>query len=103
MIVHTYGTSEGTIGLAVAGEIDLATIGDFDAALAKAVTTDGTTRVLIDFGEVDFCDSSGLAALDRAFHQAAERGIELRVIRPKRAVYRLLELMGMVGHLTGPA
>lgn len=103
MIVHTYGTSEGTIHLAVAGEIDIATSGDFEAALSKAVRMEGTTKLIIDFGEVRFCDSSGIAALDRAFGEAALRGVALRVTRPQHGVYRLLEIMGMAEHLTGPA
>lgn len=103
MIVQTYGTSEGTIHLVVTGEIDIATSSDFETALSAAARTEGTTKLIVDFSGVDFCDSTGLAALDRAYGEAALRGVTLRVVKPQRGVYRLLEIMGMAEHLTGPA
>ncbi|WP_127509368.1 STAS domain-containing protein [Actinoplanes solisilvae] len=101
VIVRTYGTSESTIQLAVTGEIDLATVDDFRAAIAQAIKIEGTTRVLVDLSQVSFCDSSGIAALDRAYGEAAEQGIALRVTRPQQGVSRLLQIMGM-HRLTGP-
>ncbi|MGK5684105.1 STAS domain-containing protein [Actinoplanes sp. URMC 104] len=93
-------TSDGTIHLSVAGEIDLATIEEFEEALARAVAVDGTPRILVDFGDVGFCDSSGVAALDRAYHEAAVRGVALRVIRLQEGVHRLLEVTGLLDSLT---
>ncbi|WP_250006768.1 STAS domain-containing protein [Actinoplanes sp. M2I2] len=100
MIVHTSAIADGTLLLAVTGEIDLATIDDFEEALTRAASADGTPRVVVDFSGVSFCDSSGLAALDRAYEKAALRGITLRVVKPQRGVRRLMEIAGMLDGLT---
>ncbi|WP_250038345.1 STAS domain-containing protein [Paractinoplanes maris] len=102
MIVHISAVADGTVLLAVAGEIDLATVDDFEAALARATAIDGTPRVIVDLSEVSFCDSSGLAALDRAWERADRRGIALRVTKPQRGVRRLMEIAGMLEGLTRP-
>jgi len=103
MLVHTSAISDGSMHLSVVGEIDIATVEDFEAALARVIAIDGTPRVIVDFSEVAFCDSSGLAALDRAYDRAARRGIDLRLVRPQRSVRRLLEIAGMLEGLTRPA
>lgn len=103
MLVHTSAISDGSLCLSVVGEIDIATVEDFEAALARLIAIDGTLRVIIDFSEVGFCDSSGLAALDRAYDRATRRGIRLRLVRPQRAVRRLLEIAEMLDGLTCPA
>ena len=102
MIVHIAGVADGTVRVAVVGEIDLATVADFEAALATAVAVDGTPRVVVDFREVGFCDSSGIAALDRAYQRAADRGGSLRLTGLQRGVSRLLEVTGMLEPLTRP-
>jgi anti-anti-sigma factor len=101
MITQMCAISDGSIHLAVAGEIDLATVADFEDALDKAIAVDGTPRVVVDFSEVSFCDSTGLAVLDRAYEQAAQRGITLQLVKPQRGVRRLLEIAGMLEGLTG--
>ena len=103
MIVYACGSSAGTVHLAAAGEIDLATSADFEAALSRALRAEGTTQLIVDFAEVDFCDSTGIAALDRLFGEADRRGIVLRIARPQRGVYRLLEITGIAERLTGGA
>ncbi|MCY1144223.1 STAS domain-containing protein [Actinoplanes sp. Pm04-4] len=102
MLVHTYAISDGSVHLSVVGEIDIATVEDFEEALARAIAIDGAPRVVVDFSEVTFCDSSGLAALDRCCEQASHRGLQLRLVRPQRGVRRLLELTGLLEALTRP-
>ncbi|GAA0484384.1 hypothetical protein Ade02nite_87520 [Paractinoplanes deccanensis] len=101
MIVSTCGTSAGTIHLAAAGEVDLGTVDDLTMALARAISTEGAVAIVIDFSEVTFCDSSGLHALDRAYHEAHVRGLVFRLTNPQHNVRRLLEVTGLAEQLTG--
>jgi anti-sigma B factor antagonist len=92
----------GVIDVRVTGEIDMATVGTLDSALHDAVRTAGTTRVVVDFAGVTFCDSSGIAALDRSFGAARARGGALRVVNLGPGIQRILEITGLLDALTAP-
>jgi anti-anti-sigma factor len=98
--VRSHTQPGGIIELAVAGEIDMATIGQVDSALTTALARDGAAGIVVNLAGVTFLDSSGLSALDRAYATAAGRGIPLRVTNLQRGVRRVLELSGMLGLLT---
>ncbi|GGQ73645.1 STAS domain-containing protein [Couchioplanes azureus] len=90
-----------TVCLAVAGEIDLATVDKLDRALREAISRSGVTEVVADLSAVTFCDSSGIAALDRAYGEGLRRGTVFRITAPRSSVRRVLELTGMLETLTG--
>jgi anti-anti-sigma factor len=52
---------DGTPVLVAEGEIDMSNVGDFRAAVDRAV--DGAGRLVVDLTAVDYLDSAGLAAL----------------------------------------
>jgi anti-sigma B factor antagonist len=97
----TANTDAGVVHLHVAGELDMATADDLRKALHQAVTEPGTTKILVDFGEVGFCDSSGIEVLDRAYGEARDAGIGLRLVNPQPVVRRVLDLVGVLETLTG--
>ncbi len=88
------------IRLSVAGEIDLATVGEVDTALTAAVSRDDTSGLVVDFARVTYCDSSGIAALDRACAAAARRAIPFQLVNLQPGVRRMLELVGLLEVLT---
>ena len=98
----TVGTDGGAVHLHVAGELDMATADDLRKALHQATTQPGTTAIVVDFDQVSFCDSSGIEVLDRAYGQAFDAGITLRLVNPQPAVRRVLDLVGILETLTGP-
>jgi len=74
-------------------EIDAGNIGLVEPVLASALA--GRPAVLIADGTTTaFCDSSGIAALIRAHHQAAAAGTQLRVVITSSSVHRILEISG---------
>jgi anti-sigma B factor antagonist len=82
--------------LVLAGELDAHSAGAAERALASL---DGEGDVRVDVAGVTFVDSSGLRVLLDA-HQALESdGRRLVLVSPSRAVARLIELAGLVGHL----
>jgi anti-sigma B factor antagonist len=82
--------------LVVRGDLDVAVGVEFVNAVDEALAGDGAlTEVVIDLGEVDFIDSSGLRAMLQLTQNHGER-VQIGAISP--AVQRLLELTGTLEH-----
>jgi anti-sigma B factor antagonist len=84
---------EGTIQVALVGELDLATISLLDQELDSAHVWG--KRVIIDLRKLQFVDSSGLHALLRVDRRLQETGGSLTIIRGPRPVERLFNLTGL--------
>jgi anti-sigma B factor antagonist len=80
--------------LAVAGEIDLATAGEFEAA-AGALLDERPHTLILDFSEVPFCDSSGIGVLVRLYNRATVIGCRLQVRRPTPNVRAVLDMTSL--------
>jgi anti-anti-sigma factor len=74
----------------VAGEIDISTVGELRRHVRAARRGQGT--VLLDLAEVEFMDSSGLHVLLEANARASHS--PFFIVRPSRAVRRLLDATG---------
>jgi anti-sigma B factor antagonist len=81
------------VTLAVAGEIDMATVGTLRACLNDL---DGSyTRVVIDLTDVTFMDSSGLGLIAGTAQRFGPEGREVIITNPCGHVQRLLEVSGL--------
>lgn len=74
----------------VYGELDLATVGDFDAALDRAFDS-GARRIVVDLAELASIDSTGLRSLVLFNERCEEGGRELTIRRGSRRVQRAFE------------
>jgi anti-anti-sigma factor len=79
----------------VRGEIDMDTAGQ----LIDAITTVAGTAV-VDLSGVTFIDSTGLQGLLRAQKAARQRGDDLILRQPSKAVRRVLELTNLIDGFT---
>jgi anti-anti-sigma factor len=86
------GVDAGRLVLTVSGEIDLANVGQLEAALDGLIARSDGHPLVIDAHGLTYIDSSGIRALMRA-QRRYDHGtrIELRNVAP--AVRRVLELM----------
>jgi anti-anti-sigma factor len=82
----------GSARLCVAGEIDIANIDEFDAALC-ALLAEASSAVL-DLTEVTHFGSTAIGALICAHTLAGERAVRM-VIRPSPIVRRVLEITSL--------
>jgi anti-anti-sigma factor len=84
----------GTVVLArVTGELDLAGAPRTGESIAEAVQT-SARGLVIDFSELDFIDSSGIAMLFNLARRLGARRQELRVVaRDGEPVARVLEIV----------
>lgn len=94
-VLHIASTVDG---LVLTGEIDAHTAPRLARLLTPLPGTSGD--VTVDLGGVDFVDSSGLGVLIDAHRRAAGEGRRFVLARPSPAVVRLLEISGLVDHLT---
>lgn len=86
--------------IAPEGELDIARVGDFRAAL-RDVEREGAGAVVVDLSEVSFIDSSGLGALVELHNRLRRSARRLRVVAPRgSAPAVLLDLAGMRDRLS---
>jgi anti-anti-sigma factor len=93
-------TTSGVSTLFVAGEIDIAVRERFTDALFEAVDS-ATLTLLVDLGEVEFIDSSGMKCLIDTCRRCYERGIGFRVSRLSTRAARTFEIVGLGDMLCG--
>jgi anti-anti-sigma factor len=80
------------------GAVDMATCDELQARLEEVVDA-GATIVVLDLGEVDFIDSSGMRVIVRVGRRLQEAGGRLLVENTSGATQRVLEVTGILEHL----
>ncbi|MBY8874694.1 STAS domain-containing protein [Micromonospora sp. PLK6-60] len=96
----TYAPHDGgTARLRLAGELDMSTAPELNAAIDR-LAAEGARQLLIDLSELTFCDSTGIAAFVRGDNLAAADGGWLRVTGATGRVHRVLQVTGLVGVLS---
>lgn len=92
--ISTSVSHEGEIAvLTVGGDVDLATVPDFQAAIAEALTQEPTALV-VDLSGVDFLASAGLQTLV-ATHESVSRNARFAVVANGPATSRPIQLTGL--------
>ncbi|WP_432843912.1 STAS domain-containing protein [Dactylosporangium sp. CA-092794] len=97
MIVHR--PEGGGVRLALAGELDIATVPLPERHVGRALTR-RPGHLLLDLAGVRFCDSTGVAALIDAHTAAAARHVALRVVNANDITRRVMQIMGTLDALT---
>jgi anti-sigma B factor antagonist len=92
-IITSVSYDDGIAVLAVGGEVDLATIPAFQAAIAEALAQ-RPTALIIDLSAVDFLASAGLQALV-ATHETVSGAAGFAVVADGPATSRPIELTGL--------
>ncbi len=85
---------DGQVVVRLHGELDMATAPALHQALAGAFDGAGTS-IVIDLANLTFMDSTGIAVLLGACHQADEAGQSLVVRSPRRPVLKAFRLTGV--------
>jgi anti-sigma B factor antagonist len=82
---------DGVAIVAVAGEVDLASVSELRSTLSRVITPP-REEVVVDLAAVEFIDASGVGALVGAAAAAARAGVRFRLKAPSPQVERVLEL-----------
>lgn len=91
----------GVLIVAVSGDVDLATGPAVWDAIGDALAAEGAEAVRVDLSGVRFLDSSGIALLLRGRREADERGVDFRVVGARGVALQVLEVTGVLAHLSG--
>lgn len=86
--------------LSIVGEVDVAVVREFDAALTSLIDAHPGTPVSVDMKAVGFIDSSGLGVLVGALKRASDTGgsVVLRNLQDSpRKVFEITGLRAMFG------
>lgn len=86
---RTTAGPDGAVTVTADGDIDLATVDSFRAAMDEAA--ERATGIVVDLTGVTYCDSAGVRAL---FSVAAHTGLTLRV-RGSGPLKKLLDISGL--------
>jgi anti-sigma B factor antagonist len=86
--------TDGVAGVAVRGEVELATAPELTVALEEGIRRSSGAFV-VDLVAVDFLDSSGVACLVRARALLGRDDRALALVCPPGSVRRVLELTGI--------
>lgn len=92
MELATRQEHDGSVRIVCRGELDYASADQF----LRTVTGVQAGQVVIDFGEVEFVDSTGVAALCRAIEHVRDRQGVVKVVNVHEGIYEILVLVGCV-------
>jgi anti-anti-sigma factor len=98
MLTITEVSRNGTVTLALAGELDVSTCPDLIAAVEKVRDTAAVTLVCAD---LRFCDATGVSALLEARSVARSAGMDLTLVDVRGLARRVLSICGVLPILTG--
>jgi anti-anti-sigma factor len=84
---------DGIVCLALHGELDLASAPALESSLLE-VEQQAPGRLVIDLGDLQFIDSTGLRLLLQANSRAQQRGSALVLRRGNAAVQRVFDVTG---------
>jgi anti-sigma B factor antagonist len=90
-------TENSVTWVAVEGELDLSTVDDLRAALSPTFLPGA--YVWLDLAKLSFMDSTGIHFLLEMDALARSNGHSFTIVRPARAVLRVLDLAGVTDHL----
>lgn len=91
-------TDDGTVSIALDGELDLAGARQLEDSLAAA-EREQPKCLIVDLGRLAFIDSTGLRLLLQADARSRERGCEMLLRPGEPAVQRVFEVTGALGLL----
>ncbi|MEV0570623.1 STAS domain-containing protein [Dactylosporangium sp. NPDC050588] len=91
---------DDTCTVSISGDVDLSTAGDLDREVLAAIDS-GATTVVVDLAEVTFIDSAGINTLLKGRRHAEEQGRQLRITNAAGVVRDVLDMTGVLAHLSG--
>lgn len=91
-------TSESAVCIIASGDIDFATVDQFEQALTDAFSSPAD-ELQVDLAGATFIDSIGISALVRARKLADESGRRFRIVEASSPVQSVLKLMGLADYM----
>lgn len=103
MLLRTRHESPGTVVVAVAGEVDMATAPALHTALLDALAVYTPANLEVDLSACTFLDCSGLRVFIATRTCALAAGSQLWISSPQPMVHMVLEVTGLLNGFTRPS
>jgi anti-sigma B factor antagonist len=97
VVVSEQPTGQATV-IRLAGQLDIDSAPMLRATVEEMLER-SVNRIVVDLGELDFCDSIGLSTFVLAHQSCAEGGGYLRLAAPSPFLLRVLTTVGLRGKL----
>ena len=91
---------DGLATVTVTGDLDLAAADIVTQAIHQEITATGTRAVNVELSGTQFIDSSGISILLKGRRAADQTGVAYRVTGATEMVRQILDLTGVLEHLT---
>jgi anti-sigma B factor antagonist len=91
-------TGDDSCVVSLSGELDMASAPELAHALLS-LPDPGPAEIVVDFSDLSFVDSSGIAVLIEAQHRLAEDGRRLSIHSARRHAMRVFEISGLLDFL----
>ena len=91
----TFSRYNGTVSLAVTGELDGSTVPQLRSLLMDVIDGQRNLSVVLDFSRVSFIDSTGLPALIEASKLIKDKDGTLMVTRPQPSTRKVFDITGL--------
>ncbi|MEU0554377.1 STAS domain-containing protein [Dactylosporangium sp. NPDC006015] len=88
----------GVVLLTLRGALDIDSAPQLREAMHGALDR-GRFRIVVDLGDVDFCDSVGLGTFAYSHNRCVAEGGHLRLAAPSPFLARLLDTVGLTGRI----
>lgn len=95
--LSTHAT-EGAVTIRVAGELDIATIGELRSYVADVLAASFHRELILDLSDLQFIDASGLGALVGIRHRAQRQHVALALTGATARTRHLLTATRLAGH-----
>jgi anti-sigma B factor antagonist len=93
--IRTTLADDGTVTVAVLGEIDFSNADEVAQGICDAVADCSSPAVHVDLRDATFIDSTGLGALIEGFRAATENDVRFVVVNPSETFRRVLTVTGL--------
>jgi anti-sigma B factor antagonist len=103
LLIERQPVLDGCLSIVVAGDFDMATAAQVEAAIYNAITDPQVKALVLDLAKVGFLDSVGIRVLLHGRQRAAEHNITFRVTNPEGVVRTVLHITGVLTMLTDEA
>jgi anti-sigma B factor antagonist len=92
--VEAAPAAEGVSLIELSGQLDAHTAPDFERFLEDRVTTEGKSKLILDFSNLEYISSAGLGVLMGLISEVREKSGDMKLIRVPEKIYHVLDLLG---------
>ena len=85
---------EGIAIISLSGQLDAHTAPEFERLLEQTIRAEGKTKIVLDFGPLEYIASAGLGVLMGFIEESRDAGGDIKFAAVPEKIYHVLDLLG---------